>query len=140
MHLLILGAALVFVVMSQVMPMAPTARPVLQPMLWGVALLFVVLAFSFKTLTVEDAGDHLFVHYGPLPVFRKRFPYSQITGAKRSRSRFVDGWGIHCVLGRGWTWNLWGFDCVEMRVKGTTYRIGTDDAEELTRFLQACTR
>jgi hypothetical protein len=60
-----------------------------------------------------------------------------MTDVKRSRSKVVDGWGIHCVVGRGWTWNLWGFDCVELRVKGTTYRIGSDDADALARFLQS---
>lgn len=48
----------------------------------------------------------------------------------------VDGWGIHKILGRGWTWNLWGFDCAELRVDGQTLRVGSDDADGLVEFLK----
>ncbi len=98
--------------------------------------LFGFLAFCFKTFTVSDQGDHLLLRFGPLPVFKKRIPYAAITEVRRSRSRFVDGWGIHKVLGRGWTWNLWGFDCAELRVDGQTLRVGSDDADGLVRFLR----
>ena len=54
-----------------------------------------------------------------------------------SRSALIDGWGMHWIPGRGWTFNLWGFDCVELIVSGKPLRIGTDDMENLVAFLES---
>lgn len=41
----------------------------------------------------------------------------------------------------GWVWNLWGRDCVVVHLKnGGVLRIGTDDAENLARFLEGKVR
>jgi hypothetical protein len=48
----------------------------------------------------------------------------------------MDGWGIHYVPFRGWTYNLWGFDCVVLQLGSKTVRIGTDDADNLLAFLE----
>ena len=76
------------------------------------------------------------MQYGPLPWFRKAVPYTEITAVERGRSTLVDGWGIHWVPFRGWTYNLWGFDCAVLRLGSRIVRIGTDDAENLVAFLQ----
>lgn len=89
-----------------------------------------------SSLTVEDSGDHLKLRYGPLPSFRKRIPYSQITSVEAGRSAVIDGWGIHVVAWRGWTYNLWGFDCAILNVNGRTVRIGSDDVPNLVEFLR----
>ena len=100
-------------------------------------LVFAVVSSSFAYLVVKDDGDQLTLHYGPLPLFRKRTRYRDIESVEPGRSRFIDGWGIHYVPGRGWTYNLWGFDCVELRVKGRRMRIGSDDVSNLVAFLRA---
>jgi hypothetical protein len=97
---------------------------------------FVLLAASFWHLTVEDRGEHLSVRYGPLPIFGTIVIYSSITAVEVGRSSVIDGWGIHYIPGRGWTYNLWGWDCVVIRRGAGTLRIGTDDAAELAEFLQ----
>jgi len=51
------------------------------------------------------------------------------------RTRFIDGWGIHWIPWRGWTYNLWGFRCVRLKHLGRTIRIGTDDPEGLRDYL-----
>ncbi len=99
-------------------------------------LLTTFVAFCFKTLTVRDAGTYLSVRYGSIPVFRKRIPYADMTEARRARSKVADGWGIHYAGGRGWTFNLWGFDCVEIRLGQKIIRVGTDDPDRLARFLE----
>jgi hypothetical protein len=104
------------------------------------AILLSVLAFAFRSLTVRDEGTHLAIRFGPLPFFWKRISYERITEVKRARSSFVDGWGIHYIAGRGWIYNLWGFDCVEIRAGGRLLRIGTDDPEGLAAFLEEKTR
>lgn len=133
-YLLLLAIGMLMLVVAW---QTPAAQPAwVGWMLPGLAVLFLFLGLSFAHLTVEDEGDHLLVRFGPLPVFRKRIAYDEIKSVQRSRSRLVDGWGIHYIPGRGWTYNLWGFDCVELRVDGRVVRVGSDDAEGLAEFLQ----
>ncbi|MCA8951936.1 MAG: hypothetical protein KDE27_20675 [Planctomycetes bacterium] len=101
----------------------------------ALAVVFALVAASFATLTVRDAGDHLEVRFGPLPVFGTRIAYDTIERVEPTRSRFLDGWGIHWVPGRGWTFNLWGMECVEVTANGRRVRIGTDDRAGLATFL-----
>jgi hypothetical protein len=58
-------------------------------------------------------------------------------GAEAGRSRLIDGWGIHWLPRRGWTYNLWGRGCVAIRTDRGPVRIGTDDPTGLERFLRA---
>jgi hypothetical protein len=107
-------------------------------LLWGVGGLIAILAMSFHYLTVREDGEHLAPRFGPVPLLGKRIPYAQIRGVRAARSKLFDGWGIHWVPGRGWTFNLWGFDCVEVDMQnGKTLRIGTDDVDGLVGHLVA---
>lgn len=101
-----------------------------------VGLLMSAIAFSFRYLMVSDEGDMLALQYGPLPLFRKRIPYDQITAVEPGKSSFVDGWGIHYIPGHGWTYNLWGYDCVKLTLSDGKTQIGTDDAANLAEFLR----
>ncbi len=98
--------------------------------------LVLVLAVSLKTLTVQDEGEELAIRFGPVPLFSKTIPYAAITAVEADRTRLVDGWGIHSVPWRGWTWNLWGFDCVKLTLGRKVIRIGTDDVKNLVVFLR----
>ena len=102
-----------------------------------VAGVFVVLAASFGSLTVADQGDRLSIRYGPLQLFGKSVEYSSITHVSIGRSALIDGWGIHYIPGRGWTYNLWGRDCVVIQTASSSLRIGTDDASRLCAFLRS---
>jgi len=97
---------------------------------------FVFLAFAFRHLTVSDDGDALGVRFGPLPVFGTRIPYNTITAVEGGRSSLIDGWGIHYVPGRGWIYNVWGFDCVCVHYDNRLLRIGSDDSANLVMFLR----
>ena len=99
----------------------------------GVSALVLV---TMTTLTIRDEGEGLFVQFGPLPVFSTRIPFDEIKSARAGRSRIIDGWGIHYIPGRGWTWSLWGFDCVDIERERGPIRIGTDDASNLASYLQ----
>jgi hypothetical protein len=99
-------------------------------------IIFLLFAMSFAQLTVMDDGDTLGIQYGPFRLFRKRILYAEIESVDRGRSAFIDGWGIHYLPWRGWTYNLWGFDCVILRVNGKVIRVGSDDADNLNAFLQ----
>jgi hypothetical protein len=111
------------------------AEPTLALIVVSVAILLLLLSFCFGYLTVRDEGDRLAVRYGPLPLFRTHVDYAAISSVERSRSSILDGWGIHWIPGRGFTYNLWGFDCVRLVCGGKTIRIGTDDVDNLVDFL-----
>jgi len=96
---------------------------------------FLVLAASFRQLTVREVGDQLELRFGPFPMFRRRIAYAAIQSFEVGRSRWIDGLGVHWIPGRGWTWNLWGFDCVELKTTRGPLRIGTDDPQGLAAHI-----
>ena len=74
--------------------------------------------------------------HAQVSLLRKRIRYADITGVEIGRTGIIDGWGIHYIPGRGWTYNLWGFDCVKLTLGRKIIRVGTDDAEDLVKFLR----
>lgn len=132
-HLILAVPAAAMLVVAAVVP--DTALRIVMLLAGGV---LVLLAASFRWLTVRDGNDRLQIEFGPLPLFRRSVMYSEIEGVEPGRSSWIDGWGIHYVPGRGTTWNLWGFGCVLLRLAGgKTLRVGTDDAAGLAAFLQS---
>lgn len=111
-------------------------QPGLALTLFVAAVLMLTLALGFQRLTIRDEGSWLAIRYGLLPVFRARISYAAITSVELGQSSWIDGWGIHWIPGRGYTYNLWGFACAKLEVRGRTVRIGTDDAENLIAFLK----
>ena len=104
--------------------------------LFAAALIF-LFTQAFHYLTVRDEGDCLAIRFGPLPLLHKRIPYDQITAMEPGRTTIIDGWGVHWVPGRGTTFNISGYDCVKLRVGRRVIRVGTDDVENLVKFLRA---
>lgn len=96
-----------------------------------------VLGLCMQSLTVTDCGDQLQVAFGPLPLIRKVISYSDVADAGVATTSWIDGWGVHYVPGRGWTYNIHGWDCVQLRLcSNSTVRIGTDDAEKLAEVIR----
>lgn len=98
-----------------------------------------VLAGSFHHLTVEDEGDDLSVSFGPIRLFGRRVPYTEIVSVEIGRTTLLEGWGIHMSLRGGWVWNLWGRDCIVLTLEKDILRIGTNDAQQLMEFLRTRT-
>jgi hypothetical protein len=111
-------------------------EPPLVVVLIATGLVLVLAATMFRRMTVRDDGSHLAIRYGPLPVFRTRIAYADMSAVEKARSSVIDGWGIHWIPGRGVTYNLWGRDCVRLLVRGRIVRIGSDDVEGLVAFLR----
>ena len=108
--------------------------------LFSIGAVWFLLALSFRQLTCRDEGDHLRISFGPLPIFRRKLLYARLEKVEVSRSRLLDGWGIHLCTRGGWVWNLWGFDCVDIDFTGgKKLRLGTDDPEGLAAFLNSRT-
>jgi len=98
-------------------------------------LVVLLAAASFHHLTVADQVDALSIAFGPLPLFRRRVRYENVSHVEVGRTSLVEGWGIHLSPRGGWVWNLWGRDCVVLHLQRGTLRVGTDDAENLAQFL-----
>ncbi len=129
--LLVYGTAIMFFVSRWGMP----NEPVIQWVFLSAGLLMLILAASFHHLTVEDERDRLSIRFGPIPLFRRSVKYEKIESVEVGRTTILDGWGIHMSLRGGWVWNLWGRDCVVLQLKKGTLRVGTDDANQLSEFL-----
>jgi hypothetical protein len=102
----------------------------------AIAAIPAVYGLAFRSLTISDKGDRLVLCFGPLPLLCKRFRYADITGVEVGRTTILDGWGIHFMPGRGWTYNVWGFACVKLTLGRKIIRVGTDDAEELAKVIR----
>ena len=111
-------------------------EPSVVVMVLVIAAIFSLCGLVVGALTVRDEGDWLALGFGPLPLLRKRIRYAEITAVEVGRTGVIDGWGIHYMPGRGWTYNIWGFDCVKLTLGRKVIRIGTDDAENLATFIR----
>jgi hypothetical protein len=131
-YLLLVALSLVFFITAFTTHDVPPIR-FLFPV---IGTLMLVLAASFRQLTVADEGDRLAIQFGPLPLFRRSVHYDQLIRVETGKTTLLDGWGIHLSLRGGWVWNLWGWDCVVLTLRDGVLRVGTDDAEHLARFLR----
>jgi hypothetical protein len=111
-------------------------EPVLNIVFSVAGCFMLLLGASFHHLTVEDEGNQLAIRFGPFPLFRKRIWYDDIREVETGRTTFLDGWGIHWSPWGGLVWNIWGDDCVVLRLKRSTIRVGTDDPDGLVAFLR----
>ena len=111
------------------------AEPVVPAILVVAGLLMAMLGYSFQHLTVCDEGDRLAICFGPLPLFKRRIPYDDITGVEIGRTTIMNGWGIHWSPWGGWVWSLSAGRCVVIGRGRGVIRVGTDDAERLVEFL-----
>ncbi|QDT44482.1 hypothetical protein Pan241w_45920 [Gimesia alba] len=112
-------------------------RPYLCLYFFGIGLLLTVVAVGFHHLTVADEIDRLRIRFGPLPLFQRSVLYEDILSAEVGRTTILDGWGIHLSFRGGWVWNLWGRECVVLKLRKGTLRVGTDDAENLAAFVKS---
>ena len=133
-HLILIGVAVLLLALG--VPQA-NVEPAIAGGLFLAATFSVALAAMFATLRVTEESDHIRVAFGPLALFARRVRFADIKDARTSRSSLIDGWGIHWIMGRGWTWNVWGFECVMIEFHGgRTLRLGTDDSQALAELLR----
>ncbi len=97
---------------------------------FAVALIFLVCAVIFHSLTVTVSQDQITIKFG-VGLIRKGFAVVDIHEAVIVRNRWYYGWAIKWIP-HGWLFNVSGFDAVEIQLKkGRRYRIGTDEPTEL---------
>ncbi len=115
---------------------AGSHQPPVVVILLVAAAIFALCGLVFGSLTICDEGDNLALRFGPLPLLYKTIRYADITGVEVGRTTILDGWGIHFMPGRGWTYNIWGFACVKLTLGRKIIRVGTDDADELANAIR----
>lgn len=103
----------------------------------GPVLLVMLAAWTlFGTLTVTVDREALTCRFGPIGLIRKRLRLGDIRGASAIRTSPVWGWGIRWTP-RGWLWNVWGLDAVEVQLaNGRRFLVGTDEPLALVDALR----
>jgi hypothetical protein len=101
-----------------------------------VAVLLIISAVLFSSLTVEISDGELRFHFGP-GFWRKRYPLAEVADAEVAQSSWWEGWGIR-VTPRGMLYNVSGTGAVEIKLRsGRRLRIGTDEPEVLVQAIRA---
>jgi len=99
-----------------------------------IMLSIVLLVLSFSTLNVRIDHEYLRIKFG-FGIFSKRFLLKDIKSTSIVKNKWYFGWGIRYRIGM-WVYNVSGFDAVQLNMKdGRTYRIGTDEPENLKRSI-----
>jgi len=133
-----LGSLLSGVVLGLVLLWADP-RPLTRLIVLGIALLGLVGAVLFASLTVEVTATYLRWWFGP-GLIRKQVPLAAIRAVEATRTRWLEGWGIHYTR-RGWLYNVSGFGAVVIKLdSGKSFLLGTDEPERLAQAIQHAIR
>jgi hypothetical protein len=98
-------------------------------------LILGISLYAFSSLKTQVTADQLMWQFGP-GLIRKSIPMREIASAEITKTRWVDGWGIHYTR-RGWLYNAAGYDAVLVRKKdGSTVLIGSNDVAGLWEAIQ----
>jgi uncharacterized membrane protein YfcA len=119
---LLIGAVLCFA-LAQFLPAPPFVVPM-------VLIVLVTFAYMFSSLTIQVTDRALHWCFGP-GMFRKQVSLTDIKTVETTRTRLLEGWGIH-KTSRGWLYNVSGFDAVLITLQGgTSILLGTDEPDRL---------
>ena len=129
----LLAGAVVFLSMTALEDLRQSQTALLA--LWLGAVLAVAIGWLWSSLTVRIADGVLRLQFG-LGLPRKTVPLADLESVEVTRTRFLDGWGVHRTR-RGWLYNVSGFDAVLLRRKdGKALLVGTDEPRKLKTALE----
>jgi hypothetical protein len=104
-----------------------------------IGVLLFAFGFLFSSLTVEISEGALRWWFGP-GFLKKEVPLSTILRAEATRTRTIEGWGIHLTR-RGWLYNISGYGAVLVfRQDGKTFLLGSDEPERLAAAISGAMR
>ena len=128
----IVAGTLVVIVIAVITGAAPPLGQSLLLVAFAVVMTLVLLAFNRLTVTVDDEAVTATFGWG-WP--RRRIDLADIDTAAAVRNSWWYGYGIR-LTPRGWMFNVWGLDAVEIRMTdGRAFRIGTDEPGDLVAAL-----
>jgi len=126
------AAALLFVAMGALQPLASAGLPRLA--LWLGAALLLVPGWLWSSLTVRIDGEALRARFG-LGWPRTTLRLADIATVEVTRTTFWSGWGVHRTR-RGWLYNVAGLDAVLVtRKDGRAVLLGSDEPRRLKAAL-----
>lgn len=96
----------------------------------------IAVALLFFRLKTEIYQDRVRLTFG-LGVISKNIDLASVKGVKKVRNKWYYGWGIR-FFGRGWLWNIWGLDAVELTFKDRkgVFRIGSQETDILIKKIE----
>lgn len=95
-----------------------------------VGCILLLSAVLFSSLKITIADGKLKWAFG-LGLLSFQIPLTEIQSAEVTRTRFLEGWGIHLTM-RGWLYNVSGYQAVLIKKKlGRQILLGTDQPDEL---------
>lgn len=98
--------------------------------------ILVVVVLCFGTLTVAVFDDAVRIRFGPIALFRREFPLSEIASVTAVTNPWYYGYGIRWTP-KGPLYNVSGKDAVELELySGKNVRIGTDEPGVLLREIE----
>lgn len=106
-----------------------------------IILLLIVgtVGILFSTLTVSVEGEYVRFWFGP-GFINMQLSLSDIESCQVAKSRCWS-WGIHGWPGKGWVFNVSGFQTVELKMRNDgKYYIGTDEPEALEKAIHEAMR
>jgi hypothetical protein len=113
--------------LAQILPTPPFVVPM-------ALVVLVTFAYMFSSLTIQVTERALHWCFGP-GMFRKQVSLADIKAVEITRTRFLEGWGIHKTA-RGWLYNVSGFDAVFITLhSGKSILLGTDEPDRLRSAL-----
>jgi len=114
---------------------ASLASGLILPVILVVVVVLIVISL-FSTMTISLTRDELVMHFGPVPVIRKRIRLAEIVSAVPVTNPWYYGWGIH-LTPPGWLYNIAGSEAIELLLAGgKILRIGTDESEVLPKAIK----
>lgn len=94
----------------------------------------VMALLMFSTLTVTVDASSVTARLG-IGLIRRRIALADIASAAPVRNKWWHGWGVRVIPG-GLMYNVYGLSAVELvLVKGSRFRIGTDEPDLLARAI-----
>ena len=95
---------------------------------------WVMLMMSSLTVSVDSTLIRIRFGGG---VCNKKFTLERISDCRPVKNDLMNGWGIR-YIGKGWLYNIAGYDAVELTLKnGKRARIGTDEPEKLAEAISS---
>ncbi len=126
------GTLILAVTLGMAMIFGVLAMMLLKP-LWIAPLILLVIAWLFRSLTIEITDGTLVWNFGS-GLLHKSVPLAEIVSAEPVRTGL--SWGIHWSPRLGWLYNVSGFDAILITLRsGKKFALGTDEPQSLATRL-----
>lgn len=133
----LLGAAVLAAFVALILTMVPLSEWLLALIVIAALLGLTVFAALLSCMTIRIVDDQLRWSFGLFGWPRWSVPLESIVAVETTRTRVLDGWGVHLTK-RGWLYNITGLDAVLIRRdNAASFLLGTDEPQQLALALDS---